>query len=138
MPYVSRDAQGNITGVYAQPQPGYAEEYVEDATAPEPAPLPEPQLYAVALLAVADGEITGIDVASKFSAAMWLDVGIYYIFFAETQPDTSYLAKAYDAAGGFNIAVTERGTDYLALAASDANGQPADPSEISIEIIRTL
>lgn len=31
MPYVSRDGQGHINGIFANLQPGYAEEWVEDA-----------------------------------------------------------------------------------------------------------
>jgi hypothetical protein len=30
MPYVSRDDSGNINGLYANPQPGYAEEFLPD------------------------------------------------------------------------------------------------------------
>lgn len=30
MPYVSREASGNIDGLYANPQPGFAEEYLPD------------------------------------------------------------------------------------------------------------
>jgi hypothetical protein len=30
MPYVQRDDEGNITGIFANPQPGFAEEYLPD------------------------------------------------------------------------------------------------------------
>ena len=30
MPYVQRDDEGNITGCFANPQPGFAEEYLPD------------------------------------------------------------------------------------------------------------
>lgn len=30
MPFVQRDTGGNIVGTYAQPQPGYAEEFLAD------------------------------------------------------------------------------------------------------------
>lgn len=106
---------------------------------PVPAPAPEPQpaqpsLYAVALLTIADGEVSGVDVASRFSGAFWLDVGLYIVFFAETLPDTSYLAKAYDAAA--TVRVVEKAVDYIVVSAADAAGDPVDPAEISIEIIR--
>lgn len=39
MPYVERDAEGAIKGVYANRQPGYAEEFVADAVLPLPAPV---------------------------------------------------------------------------------------------------
>lgn len=106
------------------------------ATAPgdiEPA-IPRPEIYAVANLGITPGEITGIETAAKFSAAMYLDVGLYLLFFTETQPDTSYLAKAYDDAT--RVRVTEKGTDYITVTATDGNDDPIDPTEISVEIIR--
>lgn len=96
--------------------------------------VPTPQIYAVAQLGITPGEITGIGVNSRFSAALYMDVGSYLVFFAETQPDTSYLAKAYDA--GARVSVTERAEDYIAVSAVDVNGDPTDPAEISLEIIR--
>ena len=96
--------------------------------------IPNPQIYAVAQLGITPGDITGIDVSSRFAAALYMDVGSYLIFFAEPLPDTSYLAKAYDASA--RVSVTERATDYIAVSAVDVNGDPTDPAEISIEIIR--
>lgn len=93
-----------------------------------------PTIYAVAQLTVTPGDITGIGVNSKFSAALYLDVGSYLLFFAETQPDTSYLAKAYDDAT--KVRVTEKATDYITITVTDDNGDPVDPAEISVEIIR--
>lgn len=94
-----------------------------------------PVLYAIALLAISEGQISGIEVASKFSAALWMDVGLYYVFFTESQPGL-YLAKAYH--DGVDVRVAEKAGDYIVVTAADANGQPIDPPDISIEIIRTL
>lgn len=99
-----------------------------------PTPPARPYLYAVAKLGITPGEITGIEVASKFSAALYLDVGFYFVFFAESQPDTSYLANAYDATT--KVGVTDKQLDYIVIEARDASGEPTDPAEISIEIIR--
>lgn len=93
-----------------------------------------PSLYAVAQLIISPGDIGGIDVNSKFSAALYMDVGNYLVFFTEEQPDTSYLAKAYDDAS--KVRVTEKTTSYIAITAVDGNGDPVDPDEISVEIIR--
>lgn len=106
----------------------------EAEAANSPGPVLEPRVYAVANLGITPGEITGIETAAKFSAAMYLDIGLYLLFFTETQPDTSYLAKAYDDAT--RVRVTEKGTDYIAVTATDDNGDPIDPAEISVEIIR--
>ena len=46
MPYIQRDGSNAVCGVYAQPQPGYAEEWLEDDDAEvgaylnPPAPTP--------------------------------------------------------------------------------------------------
>jgi hypothetical protein len=93
-----------------------------------------PTIYAVAQLVITPGDITGIDVTSRFGAALYMDVGSYLLFFTETQPDTSYLAKAYDA--GARVSVTEKSTDYIVITATDGNGDPTDPAEVSVEIIR--
>lgn len=96
--------------------------------------LPTPQIYAVAQLTITPGDITGIGVNSRFSAALYMDVGSYLVFFTETQPDTSFLAKAYDDAT--KVRVTEKATDYIAITVTDDAGDPVDPDEISVEIIR--
>lgn len=139
MPYVQRE-NGAVVGLYANLQAGYAEEWLEDNDAevvayltPAP-PQPTPTLYAVAQLGITPGDIVGIDVNSRFSAALYMDVGSYLLFFTETQPDTSYLAKAYDA--GARVAVIEKATDYIVISATDDNGDPTDPAEVSVEIIR--
>ena len=119
--------------------PYTAEEEAEaDAAAEAEANAPplvrSPTIYAVAQLGITPGDITGIDVNSRFSAALYLDVGSYLVFFAEPQADTSYLAKAYDDAT--KVRVTEKSTDYIAITVTDDNGDPVDPAEISVEIIR--
>lgn len=102
-----------------------------DASADTPA---SPAFYAVAQLTIANGSIEGIGVSSRFAAAMYLDVGMYILFFATPLPDASYLAKAYDA--GARVSVAERSTDYILITATDDVGVPTDPAEISVEIIR--
>jgi hypothetical protein len=102
-----------------------------------PPPLARPSLYAVGQIAVADGEISGFDINSKFAGGFVLDVGSYYILFAEIQPDTSYLAKAYD--GGLVRAFVEQANkfeDGFIITVIDAAGDPVDVPNLSLEIIR--
>ena len=108
---------------------------IGDYVAPEtPSAAPALYLWGVGQFGISPGEITGIETSVKFLAGLYLDVGLYYLYFSETLPDTSYLAKAYDAATV--VRVSEKGTDYIAVSATDAGGTPVDPSEISVEIIR--
>lgn len=114
------------------------EGWVAPALPAAPPPTPVPALFAVAQLSIADGEISGIGLVSRFSAAMWMDVGSYYIFFAETLPDTSYVAKAYRDGNAFALSIAEKAEDYIVVTATDAEGAPADPPDVTIEIIRIL
>lgn len=109
------------------------EEFELEETPPTPAD-PNPFLYAAALLSISAGEVGGIGVNSRFSAALYADTGLYYLFFAQPQDDVNYLAKAYDE--GAQVDVIEKSTDYIAIQARDGNGDPFDPAEISVEIIR--
>lgn len=96
-----------------------------------------PTIYAIAQVAIADGAITGFDLNSKFAGGFVLDVGSYYILFAEIQPDTSYLAKAYD--GGLVRAFVEQANkfeDGFIISVIDAAGDPVDVPNLSLEIIR--
>lgn len=113
-------ANGGVIGDYVPPE--------------TPSAAPAPYLWGVGQFGISPGEITGIETSVKFLAGLYLDVGLYYLYFSETLPDTSYLAKAYDAATV--VRVSEKGTDYIAVSATDAGGAPVDPSEISVEIIR--
>lgn len=97
-----------------------------------------PSLYAVAMLGVSDCQISGIELASRFSAALWMDVGLYYIFFAETQPDTAYIAKAYRD-GDEVLRVVEKAADYIVVTAiAGPGGAAVDPPDLTIEIIRIV
>lgn len=107
-----------------------------DAMFPDVPPLATvytPVIYAVGNFAVADMDISGIDTAVNFSAAVWMDVGVYLVLFSETQANTQYLAKAYS--GTSQALVVEKGEDYLIINASNASG-PYDPAEFSLEVIR--
>ncbi len=96
-----------------------------------------PEIFAVAQLSIADGEISGVEIASKFAGAFVMDVGSYYMFFTETLPDTRYLAKAYD--GGLIRAYVreeDKTPDYFVITVTDMEGAPTDVGSLSVEVIR--
>lgn len=103
----------------------------------ETPPQTSPTLYAVAQITIADGEISGFDIASKFAGGFVLDTGSYYIFFSETQPDANYLAKAYDGGSvrAF-ISPENKAEDYFIVTVTDFDGNPIDTTTLSLEIIR--
>lgn len=102
-----------------------------------PAPDPTPYLYATAQIAIADSDIASISVSAKLSGAFRFDVGIYWVFFTDEQPDTQYMALVYDG-GVVRSFVTEadKFTDYFVVTTTDFTGAPADPEAINIEIKR--
>ena len=107
----------------------------------EPDPEPSaasPQFYAAARMEVIDGEVGTITANWnwKIAAGVKIDVGEYWVFFAETMPDTDYMAKAWDGAKNCTIYKEEQYEDYFVVRVTDGAGDPVDPSVISVEIIR--
>ena len=102
--------------------------------APDPAPVPT--IYAAAQLRIQDGDITGIGVNSRFAAAFWGDVGKYFVFFAEAQPDTEYLAKAWDGLCRVYVLNEEKFEDFFIVTVTDQSGVPTDAASVNVEIVR--
>lgn len=59
MPYVERNEDGKITGVFANPQPGYAEEWVDGEIEPEKTPEME-KAEKLAALDASDKEMARV------------------------------------------------------------------------------
>jgi hypothetical protein len=145
MVWVSRDGGGKISGAYANRQNGYAEEQLADG-APEvheffnpPAPPPflvAPQIVAAALdMAVTpqNWDISNGSGMFNVVAAMYLDVGVYWMFFTEAQPDTNYFGIITGVSGA---TITDRAVDYFAIEVKDGAGSPVDASKLSVQIYR--
>lgn len=95
-----------------------------------------PELAAQAQLAVNDDEIAGIETSVGLGAAMVLDVGLFWLFFSEPQPDTNYLPIVQ--APGFNADVTyPLNADFLEITVTDrATGAAAVPTQLIVSIQR--
>lgn len=102
-------------------------------TTPQPSP---PILYAAAQLHIADYEITGIGINSRFGGAFWGDVGKYYVFFAETQEDTDYIVMCSAPAFSAYVLDAEKTEDMFVITVTDAAGLPADADTVNIQILR--
>jgi hypothetical protein len=87
MPYVSRDQNGNISGTFANPQPGFATEFLADNDPAIVAFLKPPQMVAsqdlIAQFTTAD--ITTIQTAINSNASYAL---LWYAFIAQGGPMT--------------------------------------------------
>lgn len=118
------------------PIPG---DYADDAywsipPVPDAVPaVPSPTIYGMASLTIEDGSITSILPVAGFGGAFAVDVGVYWVFFEKTQPDTDYLALCYNH--DHDVFVSEKYEDYFVIT-SKLGGVPSDPQNIVVEIKR--
>jgi hypothetical protein len=99
---------------------------------------PVPRLVASGVFAVngswPDSYIESVGAASGISAVFPIDVGIYWLFFNEPQPDLAFAVYASSSAGQVNIPT--RTIDYIELWVKDGTA-PFDPLEFSVNIVRS-
>lgn len=121
--------------------PGYPGLVWEDAPPVDPPPPPVPGTIPPRLVASAFG-VTPLpndyDIALEgpfnLIAALYWDIGTYWLLFAEEQPDANYHVIISD--GGSHIEATEKTTGYVAISATDAASSPVDPAVFNIEVYR--
>ena len=105
---------------------------LEDA----PVYVPEtPQLYALATMTIADEAVSAIVPSTQLAGGFRLDTGVYWVFFAEPQPNTQYQVLCFNHAS--KVYVSERYEDYFVITA-EADGVPTDPGNICIQITRVV
>ena len=98
----------------------------------EPAPA-VPIIYAIAHLTITDGAVSAVTPSARIGGAFYIDVGIYWVFFAEPQPDDNYIPLCYNH--GHSVFVSERYEDFFVISAT-LDGVPSDPPSITVEIKR--
>jgi hypothetical protein len=99
----------------------------------------EPVLWATAQMTLEGGVLTSI-LANwnwKIAGCFQIETGVYYVFFTESLTDTDYIAKAWD--GNFSCFVRrdDQFEDSFIVNVKDVNGNPADPSTLNVEIIKS-
>ncbi len=119
------------------------ERWLAAGNTPDPYVAPEPiaeplraSVIAQARLTVEDGDVQGVDVAAGFGAAMLLDTGIIWAFFATPQPDANYITFAQASGGGLFADVTDANADYVEVTITDRNGDSATPAALGLSIQR--
>jgi hypothetical protein len=116
-------------GVFAPPPP---------PPVPDPVEVPlQPALYAMGRVTVADGDISSVSVSAKIAGAFMFDVGQFWVFLAEEQADTNYLALAYDG-GSVRAFVQddEKFVDYFVIRTTDFANVPTNPPSLNFEVKR--
>jgi hypothetical protein len=112
--------------------------YEDEPSITPPAPyLAPPTVVAAALGMIVTPETFDISNPAgglfNLSGAAYLDVGVYWFFFTDPQPDEIYYAII---TGEASMAMVDHTTDYFSIEAKDATGNPADPAQLSVQILR--
>lgn len=108
---------------------------IEDYVEPPPVPPSNPTVIGIAELKIVDDEVSGIDTSTGLAAGMVIDVGVIWVFFLNSQPNTSYLT--FVQSNGFNVDVTDRQEDYFEITVTDrSTNTPITPASLSISIQR--
>jgi hypothetical protein len=89
---------------------------------------------------VIDGEVAENIIAGSGVVGAWRQsTGIYWVFFANNEPDTGYLINAYDGGAVTVYALAdEKSTTHCIIRVEDETGTLVDPDQINIEIKRAV
>ena len=116
-------------------------QWVDEAPEPEPEPVdppkPTPELIASAKLQITEYGIEGVGVDSAIAGGFRLDTGQFLMFFNEPQADVNYIVSCFD--GGLIrcfVPIEQMFEDSFILHTMDFNGNPAEPSHISLFVIK--
>lgn len=95
-----------------------------------------PHIFAMGRFSVGDWEISAISATMGIAGATVMDTGVYWIDFAEVQPNDDYIAIASDR--DKSVTVTERYPEFCVVECTDMAGNPADPAEFVIQLTRVI
>ncbi len=145
MPYVQRDGNNAVCGVYQQLQPGYAEEWLEDDDADviafrnPPAPTPEPHLNNGGLARFSGAPPASVYEAIRMAGVTRISKGRYRVTHETPMPSDQYsVGLALMDANPRSIRYTARTASYVEVRVTDLAGAVQDPAEITIETKRVI
>lgn len=95
-----------------------------------------PHIFAMGRFSVGAWEIGAISATMGIAGATMMDIGVYWIDFAEAQPNDDYIAMASDR--DKSVTVTERYPEFCVVECTDMAGNPADPAEFVIQLTRVI
>jgi len=95
-----------------------------------------PHIFAMGRFSVGDWEIGAISATMGIAGATMMDIGVYWIDFAEAQPNDDYIAIASDR--DKSVTVTERYPEFCVVECMDMLGDRADPAEFVIQLTRVI
>ncbi|PZA12475.1 hypothetical protein DNX69_10905 [Rhodopseudomonas palustris] len=147
--FVERDGSGAIKGVYANCQPGCAEElnspenadvaaflsrFGAAVPAAEPVSQP-PRVVASAMgITVENGDVAAIRGSYNIAAALYLGVGQVMLLFFVALADDDYFVVVQGHP--FSTAASETTADHFIVETKDGAGDLVDPSCLSIQVYK--
>lgn len=98
-----------------------------------------PALIAMGQMILMDGDVSSVTISAALAGAFMFDVGEFWVFFLVEQPDTNYMALAYDG-GSVRAFVQddEKATDHFVIRTTDFTGTPMNPPALNFEIKRVI
>lgn len=98
-----------------------------------------PALIAMGQMILTDGDVSSVTISAALAGAFMFDVGEFWVFFLDEQPDTNYMALAYDG-GSVRAFVQddEKATDHFVIRTTDFTGTPTNPPALNFEIKRVI
>lgn len=98
-----------------------------------------PVLMAMGQMILTDGDVSSVTISAALAGAFMFDVGEFWVFFLVEQPDTNYMALAYDG-GSVRAFVQddEKATDHFVIRTTDFTGTPTNPPALNFEIKRVI
>lgn len=98
-----------------------------------------PVLMAMGQMILTDGDVSSVTISAALAGAFMFDVGEFWVFFLDEQPDTNYMALAYDG-GSVRAFVQddEKATDHFVIRTTDFTGTPTNPPALNFEIKRVI
>ncbi|KRQ99284.1 hypothetical protein [Bradyrhizobium valentinum] len=100
-----------------------------------PVATPPKTVAAAFNIKIVDGWIPTIDGMFNIGAAIYLDVGLYMLFFVEAQPDTNYFALITGDAPVKRVG--EATVEYFTIEVKDGpDGSGFDPASLSVQVMR--
>lgn len=98
-----------------------------------------PALIAMGQMILTDGDVSSVTISAALAGAFMFDIGEFWVFFLIEQPDTNYMALAYDG-GSVRAFVqdAEKATDHFVIRTTDFAGTPTNPPALNFEIKRVI
>jgi hypothetical protein len=145
MPYVQRNNESSICGLFANPQEGYAEEWLDDdnhevlAFLNPPVPPVAPHLNNGGLARFSGAAPVSVLEAIRMAGVTRISKGRYRVTHEEAMPSDQYsVGLSVMDANPRTVRYTARTASYVEVRVTDLAGAVQDPAEITVQTQRVV